>query len=85
MTENVRRYLNVLNSRKYRKNRIDNDTDVTVFVNAEPVELSDTIVLEKTLEGECPVILEGDIFGFNRHQKNLAYDNWSDCVDVSQD
>ncbi len=73
MTENVRTALNILNLREYRKNRTDNDTDVTEFVNAEPFELRDTVVLEKTLEGERPVILDGDIFGFNRYQKNTAY------------
>ncbi len=73
MTEKVERYLTLLRKREYRKNRIDNDKDITELLKSIPRELTDTVILEKMLEGETPVILENDIFGFNRRQKNLPY------------
>ena len=73
MTRNVESFLTLLRKRDYRKKRIDNDTDITELLKAMPRELTDTLILEKMLNGETPVLLEGDIFGFNRHQKNLPY------------
>lgn len=73
MTEKVSKFLELLRKKEYRKNRIDNDINVTEEVNANHEGLRDTIVLERMLEGEAPVILEGDVFGFNRKQSKLPY------------
>lgn len=73
MTEKVRSFLELLRKKEYRKNRIENDTDLTNEINGSSPELCDTLILERMLDGEIPVILEGDIFGFNRRQKNLPY------------
>ncbi len=73
MTERVQRFLDLLRKKEYRKDRTVNDIDVTEEVNGSHEGLRDTIVLERMLEGETPVILEGDIFGFNRKQSKLPY------------
>ena len=73
MTEKVKKALDILTSREYRRNRTDNDTDLTDLISTEPYEMRDTIVLEQILAGERPILLDGDIFGFNRYQKNFAY------------
>ena len=74
MTERVQSFLNVLLSKEYRKNRIDNkDFDVTEKINAEEYSMRDTIVLEEMLKAETPVFLENDILGFNRSLVNLPY------------
>lgn len=74
MTERVQSFLNVLLSKEYRKNRIDNaDFDVTEKVNAEDYSMRDTVVLEEMLKAETPVFLENDILGFNRSLINLPY------------
>ena len=67
MTERVQKFLDLLLSKEYRKNRINNEGfDVTDKVNAEAYSMRDTIVLEEMLKAETPVFLEDDIFGFNR-------------------
>ena len=74
MTERVQKFLDLLLSKEYRKQRIDNkDFDVSEKVNAEDYLMRDTIVFEEMIKAETPVFLENDIFGFNRSLSYLPY------------
>ena len=68
MTEHVRKMLDHLKSKEYRKNRVNNEGyDVTDKVNDVPEIMQHTVALEDMISIEEPVIFDGDIFGFNRH------------------
>lgn len=73
MTEKVDSYLRFLRKKEYRKNRINTDIDITEKAKSSVKGMRDTIVLETMLDGEEPIIFDGDIFGFNRYQKDLPY------------
>ncbi|MBQ9783564.1 MAG: pyruvate formate-lyase, partial [Clostridia bacterium] len=74
MTEQVKQFLNVLRSQEYKKNRIQNDGyDLTELVKKTPTELVNIVLDEDMLRRETPVILEGDIFGFNRSQVHCPH------------
>ncbi len=74
MTDRVKKYLDFFLAREYRNSRIDNgDFDLSEKIKIEPYLMRDTVVMEEMLRTETPVFYEGDIFGFNRSQKNIAY------------
>ncbi len=68
MTEHVKQMLDHLKAREYRKDRFNNEGyDLTEQVKGVPEMLKQTVMLEDMLSIEQPVIFDGDIFGFNRH------------------
>ena len=74
MTEKVKEALNVLRKQEYRRERIDNDDDLTSRIGSVPKEEIRLFMLEEFLKLETPYILEYDDFGFNRrNKKTLRY------------
>lgn len=66
MTENVKKMLELVRSKKYRSERINNEGyDMTEVYEKNP-RTYETIMFEDMVSRETPYILEGDIFGFNR-------------------
>ena len=69
MTENVKKMLELVRSKEYRKNRINNEGyDLTEVYENNP-RIYEALMLEDMARRETPYILEGDIFGFNRRNK----------------
>lgn len=67
MTEHVQQMLSLMRSREYRSQRCNDEWDITNRLAGKDAYESSTEYLRAFLERECPVIYDGDIFGFNRH------------------
>ena len=66
MTEAVQFMLDTMRRREYRKNRVSYFWDLPGFWSLDEYEQS-TLVMEEMLKRREPLILEKDIFGFNRY------------------
>lgn len=66
MTENTKRLLEQLRSRKYRENRTHKELDMTENIRGKNRFESDALFLSRMLEEETPVLLPGDSIGFYR-------------------
>lgn len=73
MTEKVKAMYDLIRSCEYRKRRVDNgEYDLTNIYNEHPLDY-ESYMLCDMLSREEPNILDGDIFGFNRHNVNTPY------------
>ena len=73
MTEKVKAMYDLIRSCEYRKRRVDNgEYDLTNMYNEHPLDY-ESYMLCYMLSREEPNILDGDIFGFNRHNVNTPY------------
>ena len=66
MTERVRKHYDLLKSKEYKSVRRECDLNVGDAVAKMDVYMTDAYMLRYVLELETPVLIEDDIFGFNR-------------------
>lgn len=72
MNERVRKRLDYLNGREFRKLRKEENLDLTEVVRDLPLAMKKAKVFEITIDREEPVFLgDDDVYGFNRLHKNL--------------
>ena len=67
MTEKVKNMLALFRSGEHKRHRINNEGyDLTEKISGVDEMLIPSLLLEDMLRRETPIILDGDIFGFNR-------------------
>lgn len=73
MTEKVKKMHELVRSKEYRRNRINNEGyDLTSVYKNNP-RTYETVMFEDMASRETPYILDGDIFGFNRRNVHCPH------------